>query len=898
MAKMNYLDFDLLIDQSKAGFKVQVLTAPAGVERASGEFTLPFDEKDIKIFLLSIGQPRRGVRRMESPQTDEVKKFGGRLFDAVFTKDVWACLRRSLDACAQQDSGLRIRLQLTKDAQALADLPWEYLYDAEINRFLALSAETPITRYLALSEPVRPLAIRPPLRVLVMISSPADFPALDVEQEWRNLQEALQDVYGAGLVVAERLEEASLSQLQRRLRRGEYHIFHFIGHGGFDEATQDGVLLLEDNAGRARAVSGQDLGTLLHDHRPLRLAILNACEGARASRADPFAGIAQSLVQQGIPAVIAMQFEISDEAAIAFSHEFYGAVADGYPVDAALGEARKAVYARMTNVEWGTPVLFMRSPDGRIFDLPAPVASQLMPDQVRPQAEPEQKPEARRPQPAPKPEPGRSEPSPQALLLDLDECYTLALEHFYTEHWPEAIDLLGEIVAQRPDYPGAAAKLEQARRQQTLVTRYAEAGKAYEAAQWAAAIEHLEAVVALDSSYAGAAARLAEAKRQQALAELYDEARRLFEAHAWQTVVKVFDRIREQDAAYPDPQGLLPAAREMLAAQERERRLAALYGQAMRDMDARRLDEARAGFEEVARLSPGYKQTEALLGRVRTAIAQREAEVQRQARLAELSGRATDLIAARDWDGAEKALIELRQTGASQVEVAAQLAEVERQRSLEALYRQGLAHFQAQRWPEAAAALEEIVQADPAYAPPEHEQASALLARVQQAEQEAGHRAEEQQHARLLESLYHQAEERLAAQDWQHAVELLHQIQDTDPSFRDVASKLAAARRQQDLAEQFAAALSHFQAGRWQDAVTAFQPLVRAEPDYADPTWGKASALLLQARQQRELVELPAPPPGKSRKPAGLPEEPKPSDQPDTRSAPMKPGTRPKDLPK
>ena len=63
MAKMNYLDFDLLIDQSKTGFKVQVLTAPAGVERASGEFTLPFDEKDIKIFMLSIGQPRRGVRR-------------------------------------------------------------------------------------------------------------------------------------------------------------------------------------------------------------------------------------------------------------------------------------------------------------------------------------------------------------------------------------------------------------------------------------------------------------------------------------------------------------------------------------------------------------------------------------------------------------------------------------------------------------------------------------------------------------------------------------------------------------------------------------------------------------------------------------------------------------------
>lgn len=401
MATMTYQDFDLLIDQGKAGFKVQVLEAPAGVERASGEFILPFDEKDLTIFLLGIGQARRGVRRMESPQTQQIKQFGGRLFDAVFSKEVWACLRQSLETCSQQGSGLRIRLQLSKDAQTLANLPWEYLYNADLNRFLALSAETPITRYLALPEPARPLAIRLPLRVLVMISSPTDYPALDVEQEWRNLQEALQDVQAAGLVVAERLEAATLSQLQRYLRHGEFHIFHFIGHGRFDEATQDGMLLLEDEANRGRAVSGQDLGILLHDHRPLRLAIVNACEGARASCADPFAGAAQSLVQQGIPAVIAMQFEISDAAAIAFSHEFYGAVADGYPVDAALAEARKAIYARVSGAEWGTPVLFMRSPDGHIFDLPAPIASPASPPPARPQ--PPQ--EAQRPEITPSPPP-------------------------------------------------------------------------------------------------------------------------------------------------------------------------------------------------------------------------------------------------------------------------------------------------------------------------------------------------------------------------------------------------------------------------------------------------------------------------------------------------------------
>jgi hypothetical protein len=66
---------------------------------------------------------------------------------------------------------------------------------------------------------------------------------------------------------------------------------------------------------------------------------------------------------------MAMQFEISDQAAISLAHEFYGAVADGYPVDAALAEARKAVFAAGNVVEWGTPVLYLRAPDGRIFDV-------------------------------------------------------------------------------------------------------------------------------------------------------------------------------------------------------------------------------------------------------------------------------------------------------------------------------------------------------------------------------------------------------------------------------------------------------------------------------------------------------------------------------------------------
>lgn len=144
------------------------------------------------------------------------------------------------------------------------------------------------------------------------------------------------------------------------------------------------MLLLESEDGRSRLVSGNALGTLLHDHSSLRLALLNACEGARAARSDPFAGVAQQLLRQGIPAVIAMQFEITDKAAIILAREFYDALADGYPVDGALAEARKSIFTAENDIEWGTPVLYLRAQDGNFFDIARLNAA---PDQT-PQVEP------------------------------------------------------------------------------------------------------------------------------------------------------------------------------------------------------------------------------------------------------------------------------------------------------------------------------------------------------------------------------------------------------------------------------------------------------------------------------------------------------------------------------
>src|SRR6266436_1443604 len=373
---MKYDDFDLQIEPAGNRFRVRLLNAPTG--QATTEFALPFTEIEVANFLSRIGQVRRAMRRVDAPELQAAKEFGGKLFGAIFSGEMIAQLRGSMEQASDKDHGLRIRLRLT-DVPALADLPWEFLYDANQNHFLTTSSETPVVRFLDLPQRIAPLRVALPLRVLVTIASPRNLKRLDTDGEWERLQESLGDLLKGGQLVIERLPAATLDALRLRARGAPFHIFHFIGHGGFDIVAEDGVLQFEDESGMSYPVRGEMLGMQLHDHRSLRLAVLNACEGARSSRQDPFSGVAQSLLQQRVPAVIAMQFEISDAAAKVFALEFYRAVAKGNPVDAAVCESRKALFKEEFGQEWATPVLYMRSQEGQLFELQA-VAAPPFPD--------------------------------------------------------------------------------------------------------------------------------------------------------------------------------------------------------------------------------------------------------------------------------------------------------------------------------------------------------------------------------------------------------------------------------------------------------------------------------------------------------------------------------------
>jgi formylglycine-generating enzyme required for sulfatase activity/CHAT domain-containing protein len=369
--RSDYLDFDLEIETGTGrDYPVAVLDSPAG--EAHGSMHFPFDELVLENRLLTLQNAllRSGgkLRRVPSAEEQAVQEFGQTLFDALISGRVRTCYAMSLREAAQQDKGLRLRLRI--QPPELSALPWEFLYDPDQGGYVSLRRQTPIVRYLESPRLIKPLTVTPPLRVLGMVASPQDLPVLDVEREKQRVERATQELRDRGLLELEWLPGQTSSDLQEAMWGGPWHIFHFIGHGGFDAQADEGFIALTDSTGCTSRLNATRLGLLLADHPSLRLVLLSACEGAKGSERDIYSSTASILVHQGIPAVVAMQYQITDQAAIDFSRAFYRALAYGMAVDEAVVAARKAIDLGVTNtVEWGTPVLYMRTPDGVLFEV-------------------------------------------------------------------------------------------------------------------------------------------------------------------------------------------------------------------------------------------------------------------------------------------------------------------------------------------------------------------------------------------------------------------------------------------------------------------------------------------------------------------------------------------------
>ncbi len=400
--------------------------------------------------LASAAHARGGpVPEIEQPLRDA----GQELFEGLFTGAVRETYRASVAVARERGSKLRVVLHL--DAAELAALPWEAMWDSEARSYLC--RKEPLVRHVASPFTPDPLPVTPPLRVLCLVASPRGLPPLDVERERQHLDEALASATADGRLHLAWLENATWDALQDRLLSGTWHVLHFIGHGDYDPVLDQGrVALTREEDGRADWVEAGRLVDLLNEADPTpRLVVLNSCSSGQSGTQDILSGTAAALVNGGISAVAAMQFRISDPAAVAFPRGFYKALAAGKPVDAALSSGRIAILGRGESLEWVTPVLYMRGGASQLFTLGLPTGAEG--EAVVPAA-PRGAPASGTPAPvAPAPLPGGITDDPR---------YQLAQDASQRGDWDEAIILLEQISTEHPetDIP----ELARARRKRDL----------------------------------------------------------------------------------------------------------------------------------------------------------------------------------------------------------------------------------------------------------------------------------------------------------------------------------------------------------------------------------------------------------------------------------------------
>ncbi|NET69754.1 MAG: CHAT domain-containing protein [Sphaerospermopsis sp. SIO1G2] len=351
MNTIDYHDFQILVDKNNN------IRASSEQGDESGELRLETNQIQLTLPLIE----------SRSTNTQLLKSLGSQLYQALFPTEIHGLFRATI--AAAQTNNYNVRLRLVFDSPELASLPWEFLYDERTNTFLANNTQTVLSRYIDVPLQKREVkAADLPLKVLLVISSPTNLAQLDVTGEEKLIREALAKHIASGTIELDVIQDANIRNINQKLREKSYNIFHFIGHGVFE--NNKGQIALVDNDGKSKLLDDESFANFFLGNSNVGLVVLNSCQGATVSSHQAFAGTAPNLVRKGIPAVVAMQYSILDSTAKLFADEFYRTLALGWPVDAAIQTTRNAISMEvgLDQPDFATPVLYMQAKDGIIYE--------------------------------------------------------------------------------------------------------------------------------------------------------------------------------------------------------------------------------------------------------------------------------------------------------------------------------------------------------------------------------------------------------------------------------------------------------------------------------------------------------------------------------------------------
>jgi hypothetical protein len=340
--------------------------------------------------------------------------YGRELTDAVFSDPhVVKYFRDALQTTQARDACLRVRLRIGRGAESLYGLRWERLelpWDdgSGVRRPLALHQQIYFARFLG-SFDWRPVRLRRKgerLGVLVAVANPDDpkggfgLAPIDVEAEVSRAYmhfgaEPLPPIDPGPDALAQIIARKppppvelkvirgpdTLNQVVAALQATEFDVLYLVAHGKFDRSWSGGrvvreesLVYLEGPDGGVAPVAGGELVVRLTELSSLpRLVVMASCQSGGAGEESlsgeggALSAVGPRLAEAGIPAVLALQSELSMPTAARFFPAFFDSLMAHGQVDRAAAAARGLV--RDAHDAW-VPVLYTRVTHGRVWHKP------------------------------------------------------------------------------------------------------------------------------------------------------------------------------------------------------------------------------------------------------------------------------------------------------------------------------------------------------------------------------------------------------------------------------------------------------------------------------------------------------------------------------------------------
>jgi hypothetical protein len=321
---------------------------------------------------LGISEAQLELLRYEFQPPDKLEDLGHRLGEALFRdRNILGLFYQSLSRARERNQRLRLLFSHESKSESSAlSLPWECLYESlfgDQKDYFGLAPSLGVARFVPKPD-ASSIRVTGRLTVLVAVSDPRrDLPPLEIEKELERMNYIA--AQRSEQIAFHSLTHASWADLKAKLPEVNPHVLIFAGHCGIRGGKPHLAFEAPERAAEYVPVSTLALTIKPHLGKTLGLVVLSACQSA------VHGGAARILIDEGVPAVVAMQSKILDSAGREFDLQLFSYLLQQQTIDAAVNAGRMAILEverssfETRGSQWPIPVLYLASRTDDLFDL-------------------------------------------------------------------------------------------------------------------------------------------------------------------------------------------------------------------------------------------------------------------------------------------------------------------------------------------------------------------------------------------------------------------------------------------------------------------------------------------------------------------------------------------------